>query len=114
LSRTERIRARLRFAKTKSKRENKVKLALRRTSSNETINKRARRLAIKLMKSRLLRNRPMSSLSVSEKERIETIIQKRKPIISRIAMKLTSRVRQIEKARLHHHRFTQNSSTGQI
>ena len=114
LSRMERIRARVRFAKTKSKRQNKVKLALRRTSSSETINRRARRLAIKLMKSRLLRNRPMSSLSVSEKERIETIIQKRKPIINRIAMKLTSRVRQIEKARLHHHKFTQNSSTGQI
>jgi hypothetical protein len=114
LSRMERIRARVRFAKTKSKRENKVKLALRRTSSSETINKRARRLAINLMKSRLLRGRSMASLSVGEKERIETIVQKRKPILNRIAMKLTSRVRQIEKARLQHHRFTQNSPTGQL
>ena len=106
LSRTERIRARVRFAKTKSKRERGVKLALRRTSSSQTINKRARRLAINLFKKRMLRGRPMSSVGVAEKERIEKIIQKRKDVLNRVAMKLTSRVRQIEKARLHHHKFT--------
>jgi hypothetical protein len=106
LSRTERIRARVRFARSKSKRQRGVKLALRRTSSSQTINKRARRLAIKLFKKRMLRGRPMSSVGVAEKERIERTIEKRRDVLNRVAMKLTSRVRQIEKARLHHHKFT--------
>ena len=115
LSRIERMRARVRFAKTKSKRERQVKLALRRSSSNATINKRARRLAIKLMKQRMLRGRPASALSIGEKERIEGMIQKRKSVVNRIAMKLTSRVRQVEKARLNHSKFTQGKpAVGQI
>jgi len=112
LSRIERMRARVRFAKSKSKRERSAKLALKRTSSTGTINKRARRLAIKLMKQRMMRGRPASSLSVGEKERIEKMIEKRRPILNRIAMKLTSRVRQVEKARLHHTKFTQSGSSG--
>jgi hypothetical protein len=107
LSRAERMRARVRFAKTKAKRERSVKLALKRSSSSETINKRARRLAIGLMKKRLLRGRSPSTLSIGEKERIESQIAKRKTIINRIAMKLAPRVRQIEKARLSHHKYTQ-------
>lgn len=109
LSRSERMRARVRFAKTKSKRERGAKIALKRTSSTVVINKRARRLAINLMKKRLLRGRNASSLSVGEKERIEATIAKRKPILNRLAMKLSPRVRQIEKARLSHHKFTQKS-----
>jgi len=112
LSRIERMRARVRFAKSKSKRERSAKLALKRTSSTGTINKRARRLAIKLMKQRMMRGRPASSLSVGEKERIEKVIETRRPILNRIAMKLTSRVRQVEKARLHHTKFTQSGSSG--
>ena len=106
LSRSERMRARVRFAKSKVKRERSVKLALKRSSSSETINKRARRLAIGLMKKKLLRGRSASSLSVGEKERIEKQISKRKTIINRIAMKLVSKVRQIEKTRLSHHKYT--------
>jgi hypothetical protein len=109
LSRSERMRAKIRFAKTKAKRERSAKLALRRTSSTGTINKRARRLAINLMKKRLLRGRNASSLSVGEKERIEAMVAKRKPILNRLAMKLSPRLRQIEKARLSHHKFTQTT-----
>ena len=112
LSRMERMRARVRFAKSKSKRERSAKLALKRTSSTGTINKRARRLAVNLMKKRLMRGRPASSLSIGEKERIEKMVEKRRPILNRIAMKLTSRVRQVEKARLHHTKFTQSGSPG--
>jgi len=114
LSRAERIRAKIRFAKTKSKRQNKAKLALRRTSSNETINKRARRLAVTLFKKRMLRGRPLSSVGVAEKERMEKTIQKRKAVLNRVAMKLTSRVRQIEKSRLNHHKFTKGDGMNQV
>lgn len=109
LSRTERMRARIRFAKSKAKRERKAQIALRTRSTTKVTNKRARRLAIKLMKKRLLRGRDYNKLSVGEKERIERIIQRRKPVIGRIAMKLVPRVRAVEKARLSHSKYTKGS-----
>lgn len=109
LSKIERIRARLRFAKTKGKRERKAQIALRTRSTNAVANKRARRLAIKLMKNRLLRGRDANKISIGEKERIERIIQKRKAIVGRIAVKLVPRIRQIEKARLSNTKFTKGA-----
>jgi nicotinic acid mononucleotide adenylyltransferase len=109
LSRSERIRAKVRFAKTKSKRERRASIAARSHASNATINKRARRLAVKLMKKRLLRGRNINQLSVGEKERIERVLQKRKKVIGRVAMKLAPRVRAIEKARLSHTKFTKGT-----
>ena len=109
LSRMERMRAKARMRRTKAKRERSTKIALKRYSSNPTINKRSRRLAIKLMKKRLLRGRDPSKISVGEKERIERVIEKRKKIIGRLAMRLAPRVRKIEKARLSHTKFTQGA-----
>ena len=111
LSRAERMKARARFARTKSKRERNTRIALKMYSSSTKINQRARRLAIKLLKKRLLRGRDISKISVGEKERLEKIVQKRKPVIDRIAMKLTTRVRQIEKARMSHNKFTKTAPT---
>jgi nicotinic acid mononucleotide adenylyltransferase len=109
LSRSERMRAKVRFAKTKSKRERRAQIAARTHASTAVVNKRARRLAIKLMKKRLLRGRDMSKISVGEKERIERVLQKRKQVIGRVAMKLAPRVRAIEKARLSHTKFTKGT-----
>jgi nicotinic acid mononucleotide adenylyltransferase len=105
LSRMERIKAKVRFARTKSKRERKVSLALKRHSDTSTINKRARRLAINLMKKRIAK-KPLNKLSVAEKERLEKMIARRKTVINRLAMRLTSRVRKIENDRLAHHKYT--------
>ena len=105
LSRTERMKAKARFARTKSKRERKVKIALKSRSSSETINKRARRLAIQLMKKRLAR-KPLNTLSVGEKERLEKVISKRKTLVNRLAMKLAPKVRRIESDRLTHKSYT--------
>ena len=105
LSRSERIKAKMRFAKTQAKRERKQKIALKMRSSNKVINNRARRLAVNLMKQRLAR-KPLSKLSVAEKERIERTIQKRKVVLNRIAMKLVPRVRKVENDRLTHKTYT--------
>jgi len=110
LSRQERMRAKVRIRRTASKRERATKIALRRYSNNATINKRARRLAIKLMKQRMLRGRDPAKISVGEKERIERTLEKRKAIIGRVAQRLTSRVRKVEKARMGHTKFTQGNS----
>jgi len=109
LSRMERIKAKARIRRTASKRERATKIALKRYSDTKTVNKRARRLAIKLMKQRLVRGRDPSKLSVGEKERIERMIEKRKAIIGRVAMRLVSRVRKVEKARLSHSKYTKGS-----
>jgi len=110
LSRQERMRAKTRIRRTASKRERATKIALRRYSDTKTINKRARRLAIKLMKQRMLRGRDPAKISVGEKERIERTLEKRKAVIGRVAQRLTSRVRKVEKARMGHTKFTQGNS----
>jgi hypothetical protein len=106
LSRAERIRAKARFAKTETKREVKVKLALRRQSSSKTLNARARKLAINTLKAKLAR-KPVGQMTVLDKERVEKILAKRKILINRLAMKMLPRVKKIEKDRLHHKTFTQ-------
>lgn len=105
LSRAERMKARVRFAKTKVKREIKAKIALRRRSNNKTFANRARRAAIKAMKLKIAK-KPLSQLSVAEKERVERLVARRKKAIDRIALKLTPRVKQIERDRLIHRTTT--------
>jgi hypothetical protein len=109
LSRIERMKAKFRIRRTAAKRERATKISLKRYSNTATINKRARRLAIKLMKQRLLRGRDVSKLSVGEKERIERTLEQRKAVIGRIATRLVPRVRKVEKARMSHTKFTQGS-----
>jgi hypothetical protein len=99
LSRIERIRAKIRFRKSESKRERKIKVALHQHSNSSKINSRARHLAIKTMKMKLAK-KPLDQLSTAEKERIENIMHKRKKAVDRLALKMTSRVRKIEKDRL--------------
>lgn len=105
LSRVERMKAKVRFARTKSKRERKLQIALRTRSSVPTVNKRARRMAINAFKMRLAR-KPLNKLSTAEKERIERIIQARKNIINRIAMRMVPKIRKIESERLSHRSYT--------
>lgn len=101
LSRIERIRAKMRFHKTEAKRERKLKIALKKRSSSAQINNRARKMAIKTLKMKLAR-KPLDQMTVAEKERIEALVAKRKKLVDRLAMKMTHRVRQIEKDRLTH------------
>jgi hypothetical protein len=103
------MKAKFRIRRTAAKRERATKIALKRYSNTATINKRARRLAIKLMKQRLLRGRDVSKLSVGEKERIERALEQRKAVIGRIATRLVPRVRKVEKARMSHSKYTQGS-----
>jgi len=99
LSRAERMRAKARFKRSESKRERRTKIALKTRSSNKVINNRARRLAINLMKQRIAK-KPVSQMSVAEKERVERIIAKRKTVLNRVAMRLVPRIKRIETDRL--------------
>jgi hypothetical protein len=70
-----------------------------------TINKRSRRLAVSMIKKRMLRKDPATA-SVQEKERIERFLQTRKAVVDRLARRVAPRIRQIEKARLQHKKYT--------
>lgn len=106
LSRVERIKAKARMRRTKAKRERAEKIALRRLSTPEVANRRARRLAISAMKKRLLKGQNPQKVSVGQKEAIERFIAQRKKVVDRLATRMVPRVKQIEKARLHHKKFT--------
>ncbi len=99
LSRAQRMKSKLRMRKNKSKMKNKLRIALKKHSNSAGLAKRARRLAIKAMKKKLAK-KPLNTLSVSEKERIEKIISRKKRIIDRMALRMVPRVRKIEKDRL--------------
>jgi len=100
LSRMERIKARVRFARSASKRERKMEVALHTKSSPAKINHRARVMAVNMMKLKIAR-KPMNTLSVQEKERVERIISRKGKVLSRMAMKLVPRIKSIESSRLH-------------
>lgn len=102
LSKMERIKAKLRMAKYEPKLTAKREIAMKKHSDSHTINKRSRHLAVNLIKKKLLKGRDPSSLSSAEHERIDRVIEKKKKLIDRLALKLTSRVRQTEKQRLSH------------
>ena len=105
LSRTERIRAKIRFAKTATKRERRIRIALKTHSTTKTINGRARKLAIITLKKKLAK-KPLDKLSVGEKERIERIVSRKKILLNKMAMKLAPKVRKIENDRLSHRSYT--------
>jgi hypothetical protein len=104
----ERIKVAMRFARTASTRERKIKIALRRKSSQPQINHRARSLAIRTMKLKLAK-KPLDQLSVADKERIEKIMKHRKAVIDRMAVKLIPKIRGIERTRLSHPAFTKEA-----
>ena len=100
LSRMERIRAAIRFKQSASKRERKLKLALHTKSTPAKINHRARVMAVKIMKQKLAR-KPLTQLSIQEKERIERIIKRKGKVLNRMSLKLVSKIKKIESNRLH-------------
>jgi hypothetical protein len=60
-----------------------------------------------MIKKRMLRKDPATA-SVQEKERIERFLQTRKAVVDRLARRVAPRVRQIEKARLQHKKYTKS------
>ena len=106
LSRMERIKAKARMRRSQAKRERREKVALRQLSTPQVANKRARRMAVSALKKRLLRGQNPSKISVGQKERIERFIQQRRKIVDRLATRMVSRVKQVEKARMSHKKFT--------
>lgn len=106
LSRMERIKARARMRRSQAKRERKEKIALRQLSTPAVANKRARRMAVSALKKRLLRGQNPQKVSIGQREAAERFIQQRRKVVDRLATRMVSRVKQVERARLAHKKFT--------
>ena len=100
LSREERIKRKISFAKSKSNRERRRDLALKRLSTPSKVNQKARKAAVELLKERLAK-KPVSELSVAEKDRLEDMLVKRKELIARLAKRLIPKIRKIEQNRVY-------------
>lgn len=100
LSRMARMKQGMRMRARHSIMGRKREVAMGRMPSQDVVLQRARRMAIKLMKQRLVRGRNVDELGVGEKERIEKIIAKRGAVIERIARRLVKKVRDIARQRI--------------
>ena len=104
LSAQARLKKRQAFARNRSRRNIAKGLKLRRSSSPEVLKKRAVAAAKRAMYKRLLRGRDRSTLSASEKNRIEMQVRKMKSIQQTIVNKMLPKIRSIEQSRLAHYR----------
>lgn len=104
LSAQARLKKRQAFARNRSRRNIAKGLKLRRSSSPDVLKKRAVAAARRAMYKRLLRGRDRSTLSASEKNRIEMQVKKMKSIQQTIVNKMLPKIRGIEQSRLAHYR----------
>lgn len=98
-----RIKLRNAMRKNKAKIAQKRKIALKRRSTPEILKKRARKLAIKMMKKKWGKKDP-SEMSMAEKQAIEKRLTSPagKALIARLTRKMIPVVRHIEQARFAH------------
>jgi hypothetical protein len=103
LSRMARLKMAVKFHQSQSKRTAKMKLALHTKSSPAKIASRARHAAIIAFKTKMAK-KPLNTLSIPEKERLEKMVQKKRATITKLANKLLPKIKKIESARLSAHR----------
>lgn len=101
LSRAERMKVKIRFARSEPRRERKLMIALRKHSDTATLAKRARHMAINMLKERII-GKPVNQMSIAERERAEAILAQRRMIVDRLAIKLVPQIKKIELTRLTH------------
>ena len=106
LTRQQRI-ARGRIMKRMAKKiARKKKIAMKKMATPEKLEKRARKLARKILTKKILKNRKPSDLSFAEREKLEDKLKKKSAVIGRIARKLKPKVKKAEMERLKRVRGT--------
>ena len=92
---------RARIMKVKSKMiARKRKIAMRKRAGTEKIKQRANKAARKIIQNKLLKHRDKGELSFTSRERLEKMVDKKQPLIKRIAKKLLPSIRKKETERL--------------
>jgi len=101
-----RLKKKQAFARSKGKRLTSKNLKLRRASDPNTLQRRARVAARNAIYRKLLKGRDRSTLTASEKSRIEAQVARMKNVMSTIQQKFVPKIRSIEQKRLAHYRGT--------
>ena len=104
ISAQSRLKRRQVFSRGKTKRNTAKGIKLRRASTPDVLQKRAQMAARRSIYQRLLRGRDKSSLSASEKDRVEQQVKSMKNIQASIATRMVPKMRSIEQKRLAHYR----------
>ena len=105
LTAVQRMKKKIDFMKSKSRREIAAQVARHRTSTPGKLKKRAVASARLLIMKRLLKGRTKSQLGNAEKERVEAVLKQSKNAIVRISNRLMPKLRKLEAKRLsspHH------------
>lgn len=113
MSRQSRLKLKMAMKRNKAKIASKRKLALKRKSTPEVLKKRARKLAIKMLKKKFLK-KDAADLSVAERERAEKIIKSKSALIDRLTRKLIPVVKKIEAKRFQHKPTVKQESSEMI
>ena len=100
LSVQSRLRKRQAFSRFRGKRNSAKGIKIKRASSMEVLKKRAVGAARRSLYKRILRNRDKSSLSASEKDRVEQQVGRLKFMQTALATRLLPKMRSIEQKRL--------------
>ena len=103
LSRSGRIKAARTFKRTARARMLHRKRNLLKRSSGDKLKRKARQKAVNMVKQRMAK-KPLNQLSISEKERIERRMQKKRGLISKMTIKLIPKIKSIETSRIKAHR----------
>jgi len=94
--------AKFRLRTSKTKRKQRSKIATHTTANSKKALGRARRMAIRMMKKRMLRGRKLRNLAPDEKASIEKRMKTKMGQIKQMTRSLIPTVRRIEKSRLTH------------
>jgi len=99
---SQRMHTKFRLRTSKPKRKQRERIATHTVASGPKALLRARRMAIRMMKKRMLRGRKLKGLSPDEKASIEKRIKDKMKQIKQMTSSLVPTIRRIEKSRLTH------------
>jgi hypothetical protein len=99
-----RLKKKFNAMRTKSRRMMARNIAIKRVSSPEKLKSRSIRAARRMVYKRLLRNRDISTVSSSEKTRLEAQIKRMAPMVARLSVRVMPAVRKLEQSRIKNSR----------
>ncbi len=96
LTLSQRLKRRSQMRRNKGKIRMGQKRALARKATSKAISRRSKRIAIKLIRKRILRGRKYQDLSYSSRAAVDRQVARRKSVIGRIAKRVEPKLRQAE------------------
>lgn len=99
-----RLKKKFNAMRSKSRRMMARNIAIKRVSSPEKLKSRSIRAARRMVYKRLLRNRDISTVSSSEKTRLEAQIKRMAPMVARLSVRVMPAVRKLEQSRIKNNR----------